>query len=63
MVVDFHEAIAGVRKSAKGVRKTTGGFEKGDAAVVASIEGSQVTLLRSDGTRGVLPFRVHTGFR
>jgi conjugative relaxase-like TrwC/TraI family protein len=34
MVIDFNEAIAGMRKQIKGTRTTEGGFAKGEAVVV-----------------------------
>ncbi len=54
MVVDFHEAIAGVRKRIDGERKTIGGFKKGEAAVVVGKGENGVLLLRRDGTQAIL---------
>jgi conjugative relaxase-like TrwC/TraI family protein len=54
MIVDFNEAIAGMRKRINGERKTLGGFKKGEAAVVIGKEGDAVTLLHTDGTTGTL---------
>jgi conjugative relaxase-like TrwC/TraI family protein len=51
MIVEFHEDIAGVRKSVKGRRETTGGFHRGEVAVVMA-DGQ---LLRTDGTVSPLP--------
>jgi len=54
MVVEFHKAIAGVRRQEKGKRETIGGFERGEAALVLDT-GNGVTLARKDGTVAPLP--------
>jgi hypothetical protein len=55
MVIDFHEAVAGTRKMVNGVRATTGGFRKGESVAVTGREEGSVTVLRKDGTQGILP--------
>ena len=54
MVIDFHEAVAGVRKRLNGERTTTGGFKKGEAVVVKGAQADSLLVLRKDGTEGVL---------
>ena len=54
MVVEFHKAVAGVRHSVNGVRETTGGFKRGESAVVLR-GGANVVLMRTDGTQSLLP--------
>jgi hypothetical protein len=56
MVVEFHKTTAGVRKSVKGKRETTGGFGRGEAAVVLQ-GGANVLVQRQDGTRAFLPMQ------
>jgi hypothetical protein len=54
MVVNFHKAVPGVRRSDKGKRETAGGFGRGESAVVLK-GGSNVILMRADGTQAALP--------
>jgi hypothetical protein len=54
MVVEFHKAVAGERTSVNGKRETTGGFARGEAAVVVK-GGADVVLMRTNGTRATLP--------
>lgn len=54
MVVDFHKAVPGVRRSVKGKRETAGGFARGESAVVLK-GGANVVLMRTDGTQTTLP--------
>jgi hypothetical protein len=54
MVVVFHQATPGVRQRANGKRETTGGFDRGERAVVLE-GGKRVLLQREDGTQRVLP--------
>ena len=54
MVVEFHKATPGVRKSVKGKRETVGGFERGETAMVLD-GGDHVVLARKDGTTATLP--------
>jgi conjugative relaxase-like TrwC/TraI family protein len=51
MVVEFHKAVAGERRRKDGKRETSGGFERGEMAVMLN----SCTLLRQDGTMGQLP--------
>lgn len=54
MVVEFKEAIAGTRRRVNGVRITSGGFKKGEAAVVVERTDDGVKVMRQDGTEGLL---------
>jgi conjugative relaxase-like TrwC/TraI family protein len=54
MVVEFHKAVPGVRHSVEGRRETSGGFERGEAAVVMKGR-AQVVLMRRDGRQALLP--------
>ena len=54
MVVEFHKATPGVRRSVKGKRDTEGGFTQGEIAIVLQ-GGSDVVLARTDGTTSALP--------
>jgi len=54
MVVEFHKAVPGVRKSVKGKRDTEGGFKQGETALVLQ-GGNNVVLARLDGTTSALP--------
>lgn len=54
MVVEFHKATPGVRKSVKGKRDTEGGFKQGETAIVLQ-GGADVVLARLDGTTSALP--------
>jgi conjugative relaxase-like TrwC/TraI family protein len=54
MVVEFHKATPGARRSVKGKRETEGGFSRGEAAVVLK-GGADVVLMRTDGTQEPLP--------
>ena len=54
MVIDFHDAVAGVRKRINGVRFTVGGFKKGEAVAVVSKGEDSITVMRRDGTMGNL---------
>jgi ATP-dependent exoDNAse (exonuclease V) alpha subunit len=55
MVVEFHKAVAGVRKRSGGVRTTSGGFEKGESVAVVRRESDSVIVMRTDGTQAALP--------
>jgi conjugative relaxase-like TrwC/TraI family protein len=55
MVIDFHKAVAGSRRRINGARTTVGGFKKGEAVVVTGRQMDGVTVMRKDGTQGVLP--------
>jgi hypothetical protein len=65
MVVEFHKATPGVRKSVNGKRETEGGFKQGETAIVLQ-SGADVVLARPDGTTSALPsehaerFQVYT---
>jgi conjugative relaxase-like TrwC/TraI family protein len=63
MVIDFHEAVAGTRKRSNGVRKTEGGFAKGEAAIVIGKDGDDVALMRRDGTGATLPIEQASRFQ
>ena len=54
MVVEFHKAVPGVRRSVNGRRTTEGGFAKGESAVVVK-GGANVVLMRTDATQTTLP--------
>jgi len=54
MVVEFNEAIAGMRRRRNGVRETIGGFNKGEAVVVLGRDDGALKVLRQDGTQGIL---------
>lgn len=54
-VVQFHKAVAGSRKSKGGVRGTSGGYAKGEAAMVLGQEMGHVILMRTDGSQASLP--------
>ena len=54
MVIDFSDAIAGIRKSVKSVRATFGGFKKGEAVAVLSKDAEGLVVVRKDGTEGRL---------
>jgi len=54
-VVQFHKAVSGTRKSKGGVRGTTGGYEKGESAMVLRQDMGHVIVLRQDGSQGSLP--------
>lgn len=62
MVVDFHDAVAGVREFSRGLRKTVGGFKKGEAVVVIATDRESVMVLRRDGTQGALPIHASEAF-
>jgi hypothetical protein len=62
MVVEFHQATSGVRHRANGKRETTGGFERGERAVVIA-GGETVWLQRENGTRSVLPAQQGSRFQ
>lgn len=55
MVVEFHKAVAGVRKRSGGIRTTSGGFEKGESVAVVGKESDSVIVMRTDGTKAALP--------
>jgi conjugative relaxase-like TrwC/TraI family protein len=63
MVVDFHQAVAGQRVRKAGARTTEGGFEKGEAAVVAGVTVDAVTVLRRDGSTATLPLAMKERFQ
>ncbi len=54
-VVKFHKAVAGVRKGKDGVRGTSGGYAKGEAAMVLSHDMGHVIVMRQDGSQASLP--------
>jgi conjugative relaxase-like TrwC/TraI family protein len=54
-VVKFHKAVAGVRKGRDGVRGTSGGYAKGEAAMVLKQEMGHVIVMRRDGSHASLP--------
>ena len=54
-VVKFHKAVAGVRKGRNGVRGTSGGYAKGEAAMVLKQEMGHVIVMRQDGSHASLP--------
>jgi ATP-dependent exoDNAse (exonuclease V) alpha subunit len=55
MVVEFHQNIAGERKRENGTRETSGGFTRGECAVVTGREDGNVTLLKTNGSEAILP--------
>jgi conjugative relaxase-like TrwC/TraI family protein len=55
MVVEFNQAVSGIRQRLAGKRATSGGFTKGECAVVKGIEGGKVKLVRQDGREAFLP--------
>lgn len=63
MVIDFHEAVAGKRRSVAGKRSTEGGFTKGEAVVVAAVTADAVTVTRRDGTKAALPLESRERFQ
>lgn len=54
-VVQFHKAVSGTRKSKGGVRGTSGGYEKGESAMVLRQDMHHVIVLRQDGSQASLP--------
>ena len=54
-MVKFHKAVAGVRKGKNGVRGTSGGYAKGEAAMVLKHEMGHVIVMRQDGSQASLP--------
>jgi conjugative relaxase-like TrwC/TraI family protein len=54
-VVKFHKAVGGTRKSKNGVRGTSGGYAKGEAAMVLSHDMGHVIVMRQDGSQASLP--------
>ncbi len=54
-VVQFHKAVGGQRKSKGGVRGTTGGYAKGEAAMVLKSDMGHVIVMRQDGSHAALP--------
>jgi conjugative relaxase-like TrwC/TraI family protein len=55
MVVEFHQNVPGERKREKGQRITSGGFTRGECAVVTGKENGRVTLIRTNGQTASLP--------
>lgn len=55
MLVEFRQNVSGERKREQGQRATTGGFTRGECAVVAGQEGGNITLVTTDGKRAFLP--------
>jgi hypothetical protein len=53
--VQFHKAVGGSRKSKNGVRGTSGGYAKGEAAMVLKNEMGHVIVMRQDGSQASLP--------
>ena len=60
MVIDFHDAVAGIRKRSGGTRTTSGGFQKGEAVAVVGKESDSVIVMRRDGTQAELNLQ-HAG--
>lgn len=54
-VVKFHKAVAGARKTKNGVRGTSGGYAKGESAMVLKQELGHVIIMRQDGSHASLP--------
>lgn len=54
-VVQFHKAVSGTRKAKDGVRGTSGGYTKGEAAMVLSHDMGHVIVMRQDGSQASLP--------
>jgi len=54
-VVQFHKAVAGKRKGKDGVRGTSGGYAKSEAAMVLRQEMGHVIVMRQDGSHASLP--------
>jgi len=54
-VVKFHKGVAGARKSKGGVRGTSGGYAKGEAALVMASDMGHVIVMRQDGSQASLP--------
>jgi conjugative relaxase-like TrwC/TraI family protein len=54
MLIEFHQATPGVRQRVSGRRETTGGFDRGERAVVIR-GGETVWVERDNGKRAVLP--------
>jgi conjugative relaxase-like TrwC/TraI family protein len=54
MVVEFQQATPGIRHRVSGKRETSGGFDRGERAVVIS-GGDKVWLQRENGKRALLP--------
>jgi conjugative relaxase-like TrwC/TraI family protein len=54
-VVQFHKAVGGSRKSKGGVRGTSGGYARGEAAMVLKSEMGHVIVMRQDGSQASLP--------
>jgi len=54
-VVQFHKAVSGTRKSKNGVRGTSGGYARGEAAMVLREDMGHVIVMRQDGSQAALP--------
>ena len=54
-VVQFHKAVGGKRKSKSGVRGTSGGYAKGESAMVLRQDMGHVIVMRQDGSQASLP--------
>ena len=54
-VVKFHKAVGGARKTKSGVRGTSGGYAKGEAALVMASDMGHVIVMRQDGSQASLP--------
>jgi len=54
-VVKFHKGVAGARKTKDGVRGTSGGYAKGESAMVMGSEMGHVIVMRQDGSQASLP--------
>jgi conjugative relaxase-like TrwC/TraI family protein len=54
-VVQFHKAVGGTRKSKNGVRGTSGGYAKGESAMVLRHDMDHVIVMRQDGSHAALP--------
>ena len=54
-VVQFHKAVSGSRKTKGGVRGTSGGYARGEAALVLREDMGHVIVMRQDGSQAALP--------
>ncbi len=54
-VVQFHKAVSGSRKTKNGVRGTSGGYARGEAAMVLREDMGHVIVMRQDGSQAALP--------
>jgi conjugative relaxase-like TrwC/TraI family protein len=54
-IVKFHKAVAGSRKTKNRVRGTSGGYAKGESAMVLRHDMGHVIVMRQDGSQASLP--------